>query len=70
MREKYFILLEGSDRAILRTSVSAASTEKESFRKVQSGKKGAHFCSEEKDCIKKEPGKRYTQTQFFPHQNI
>ena len=62
MREKYFVLLEGSDRAILRTSVSAAGQ--------QSRKKGAHFCSEEKDCIKKEPGKRYTQTQFFPHQNI
>ena len=68
MREKYFVLLEGSDRAILRTSVSAAV--QKSFRKIQSRKKGAHFCSEEKDCIKKEPGKRYTQTQFFPHQNI
>ena len=35
MREKYFVLLEGSDRAILRTSVSAA-VQKKKVKKIQS----------------------------------
>ncbi len=43
MREKYFILLEGSDRAILRTSVSAAVQKKKVLEKYNPGKKGAHF---------------------------
>lgn len=48
MREKYFVLLEGSDRAILRTSVSAAVQKKKVLEKYNPGKKAHIFVARKK----------------------
>ena len=48
MREKYFVLLEGSDRAILRTSVSAAVQKKKVLEKYNPGKKAHIFVVKKK----------------------
>ena len=48
MREKYFVLLEGSYRAILRTSVSAAVQKKKVLEKYNPGKKAHIFVVKKK----------------------
>lgn len=48
IRKKYFVLCEGSDRAILRTSLAAAYRKKERIEHFNPGKKVHIFESENK----------------------
>lgn len=48
MREKYFVLLEGSDRAILRTSLATAIQKKDILEKFNPGKKAHIFLAKKK----------------------
>lgn len=47
-RVKYFVLLEGSDRAILRTKLNAAYKKKKKMEQFNPGKKVHIFAAERK----------------------